>query len=50
MEDATNELLALLGFKLWQGYGRIERPKQSIHGEAVYVSRDRFGLSELRPD
>ena len=27
LRDASPELLALLGFKVWQGYGRIESPK-----------------------
>ncbi|MBV7335557.1 phytanoyl-CoA dioxygenase family protein [Chloroflexi bacterium TSY] len=43
LEDAPQELLDLLGFKLWQGYGRIESPKSE------YIERGQYALGELRP-
>lgn len=44
LDNASQELLGLLGFKLWNGYGRIESPK------AEWISRGETGLGELRPE
>lgn len=41
LADATPELLALLGFKIWSGYGRVESPV------AEYVSQDERSLGEM---
>ena len=41
LTDATPELLALLGFKIWSGYGRVESPV------AEYVSQDERSLGEM---
>ncbi|MCY3709202.1 MAG: phytanoyl-CoA dioxygenase family protein [Caldilineaceae bacterium] len=41
LADATSELLALLGFKIWSGYGRVESPV------AEYVSQDERSLGEM---
>jgi ectoine hydroxylase-related dioxygenase (phytanoyl-CoA dioxygenase family) len=40
--EASPELLALLGFKIWSGYGRVESPV------AEYVRQDERSLGELR--
>ena len=44
LRDAAPELLALLGFKVWQGYGRIESPKSE------FISPGQTSLGELAPD
>ena len=41
LADASPDLLALLGFKIWSGYGRVESPV------AEYVSQDERSLGEL---
>lgn len=41
LADATPELLALLGFKIWSGYGRVESPV------AEYVRQDERSLGEM---
>ena len=41
LADATPELLALLGFKIWSGYGRVESPV------AEYISQDERSLGEM---
>jgi len=41
LADATPELLALLGFKIWSGYGRVESPV------AEYVGQDERSLGEM---
>ncbi|MYH62707.1 MAG: phytanoyl-CoA dioxygenase family protein [Caldilineaceae bacterium SB0675_bin_29] len=41
LEDASPELLGLLGFKIWSGYGRVESPV------AEFVSQDERSLGEL---
>ncbi len=41
LAEASPELLALLGFKIWSGYGRVESPV------AEYVSQDEISLGEL---
>ncbi len=43
LDEADADLLALLGFKTWSGYGRVESPRQS------FVVRGETGLGELRP-
>lgn len=43
LEEASDDLLALLGFKIWNAYGRIESPV------AGYITRDERSLSEMRP-
>ena len=43
LADASPELLALLGFKVWSGYGRVESPT------AEYVSQGERSLGELSP-
>lgn len=42
LSEAPPELLALLGFKIWSGYGRVESPV------AEFVSQDERSLGELR--
>jgi len=42
LADASPELLALMGFKTWSGYGRVESPV------AEFVSQDERSLGELR--
>lgn len=42
LQDASPELLALLGFKTWSGYGRVESPV------AEYISQDERSLGELQ--
>ena len=44
LSNASPDLLALLGFELWQGYGRVESPKNE------FVSRGQHALGELRPE
>lgn len=44
LEELPDELKALIGFKLWQGYGRIESPKTET------ITRGQHALGELRPD
>ncbi len=44
LDQASPDLLELLGFKLWQGYGRIESP----HDESIV--RGQTSLGELRPE
>ena len=44
LRDAAPELLALLGFKVWQGYGRIESPKSE------FISPGQTSLGELAPE
>jgi ectoine hydroxylase-related dioxygenase (phytanoyl-CoA dioxygenase family) len=41
LTEASPELLALLGFKIWSGYGRVESPV------AEFVSQDEKSLGEL---
>ena len=41
--DADDDLLALLGFKIWNAYGRIESPV------AGYIQQGERSLGELRP-
>ncbi len=41
LEEASPELLALLGFKIWNGYGRVESPV------AEYVTQDERSMGEL---
>ncbi len=41
LKEASPELLALLGFKIWSGYGRVESPV------AEYVSQDEQSLGIL---
>lgn len=41
--DADDDLLALLGFKIWNAYGRMESPV------AGYVRRDERTLGEMKP-
>ncbi|MDE0631635.1 MAG: phytanoyl-CoA dioxygenase family protein [Caldilineaceae bacterium] len=41
LADANPELLALLGFKIWSGYGRVESPV------AEYVGQDERSLGEM---
>ncbi|MBV7337935.1 hypothetical protein KFU94_58835, partial [Chloroflexi bacterium TSY] len=43
VEEASPDLLALLGFKVWNAYGRIGSPL------AEYVSQDASLLGEMRP-
>lgn len=42
LADASPELLALLGFKIWSGYGRVESPVSE------FVDQDERSLGELR--
>jgi len=44
LRDAPPELLGLLGFKVWQGYGRIESPKSE------FISPGQTSLGELAPE
>jgi len=44
LEGASEDLLALLGFKIWNGYGRVESPV------AGFVSRGDLALSEMKPN
>lgn len=44
LKDASPDLLALLGFKIWNAYGRIESPV------AEYVSQGETTLGELHLD
>ena len=44
LKDAPPELVALLGFKLWQGYGRIESPRSE------FISPGQTSLGELSPE
>ena len=41
LAEASPDLLALLGFKIWSGYGRVESPV------AEFVSQDEKSLGEL---
>lgn len=43
LADASPELLALLGFRVWSGYGRVESPT------AEYVRQGERSLGELGP-
>ncbi|MCY4059583.1 MAG: phytanoyl-CoA dioxygenase family protein, partial [Gammaproteobacteria bacterium] len=43
VEEASPELLALMGFKAWQGYGGYEN-----HGQ--WVARGEYALGELVPE
>lgn len=43
LEEASPELLALIGFKAWQGYGGYEN-----HGQ--WVARGEYALGELAPE
>ncbi|MCY3839749.1 MAG: phytanoyl-CoA dioxygenase family protein [Gammaproteobacteria bacterium] len=43
VEEASSELLALMGFKAWQGYGGYEN-----HGQ--WVARGEYALGELVPE
>ncbi|MEM7128910.1 MAG: phytanoyl-CoA dioxygenase family protein [Chloroflexota bacterium] len=42
LDEASDDLLALLGFKIWNAYGRIESPT------ADYITREERSLSEMR--
>ena len=42
--EANEDLLALLGFKIWNAYGRIESPV------AGYIQQGERSLGEMRPD
>ncbi len=44
LENAPPELLALLGFKVWNAYGRVESPAVD------FISPDEISLGELRPE
>ena len=44
LEEASQELLALIGFKPWCGYGHVESRKSE------WVTRGQYALGELRPD
>ena len=41
--EADDDLLALLGFKIWNAYGRIESPV------AGYITQGERSLGEMRP-
>ncbi|MEM7030381.1 MAG: phytanoyl-CoA dioxygenase family protein [Chloroflexota bacterium] len=43
-EEASPELLALLGFKIWYGYGRLDR------GGDAFISRQQQTLGEMKPE
>ncbi|MCY4531379.1 MAG: phytanoyl-CoA dioxygenase family protein [Gammaproteobacteria bacterium] len=43
LAEASEELLAILGFKPWQGYGHIEN-------NIEWVARGQYALGELKPD
>ena len=44
LREASPELLALLGFKVWNAYGRIENPA------VEFISPGESSLGELRPE
>ena len=44
LENAPPELLALLGFKVWNAYGRVESPAVD------FISPDETSLGELHPE
>ena len=44
LENAPPELLALLGFKVWNAYGRVESPAVD------FIAPDETSLGELRPE
>ena len=44
LREASPELLAMLGFKVWQGYGRIESP------DCEFISPGQTSLGELAPE
>ena len=44
LKDASPELLALLGFKVWNAYGRVENPA------VEFISPGESSLGELRPE
>lgn len=44
LENAPPELLALLGFKVWNAYGRVESPAVD------FISHDETSLGELHPE
>ena len=44
LENAQPELLALLGFKVWNAYGRVESPA------VEFIAPDEISLGELRPE
>ncbi len=44
LREASPELLAMLGFKVWQGYGRIESP------DCKFISPGQTSLGELAPE
>ena len=44
LENAPPELLALLGFKVWNAYGRVESPAVD------FIAPDEISLGELRPE
>ena len=41
--EADEDLLALLGFKIWNAYGRVESPV------AGYIKQGERSLGEMRP-
>ena len=43
LKEASRELMSLLGFKLWQGYGRIESPQDE------FILPGQTSLGELSP-
>ena len=43
LDEADDDLRALLGFKVWNGYGRIEWP------DDPWIARGQRSLGELRP-
>ena len=45
LEEASQELLALLGFKVWNAYGRIESPVTDFVSQ-----RDTSLIGEMRPE
>ena len=44
LEDASPDLLALLGFKIWNAYGRIESPL------ADFIQPGQTSLGEMVPE
>jgi ectoine hydroxylase-related dioxygenase (phytanoyl-CoA dioxygenase family) len=44
LDNASPELLALLGFKIWNAYGRIENPA------ADFINPGEKSIGELRPE
>ncbi|MEM7028860.1 MAG: phytanoyl-CoA dioxygenase family protein [Chloroflexota bacterium] len=46
LENAPQELLDLLGFKLWQGYGRIGNPRES-HIQPGQIAMGELGPSDI---